>query len=117
MPLVTRTISLVPNFLAKFKYFNNPDLAGDPVFMRNDLSVYLRQKSELFNQIDPDKNPLAHLRFEPKYLRAVCDHIAGMTDNYAQIEFYRLRDRIKSIDGQGSILMDKDILSPSPLNK
>lgn len=39
-------------------------------------------------------NKNANLRSNPKFIRAVCDHIAGMTDNYAENEMARLQEII-----------------------
>lgn len=69
------------------RYFENPGLLPDyrlSQCMDEDTLEAMRNESRR-RAIHRD------LRTRPDFLRAICDHIAGMTDNYAEQQIERLR--------------------------
>ncbi len=74
-------------------YFNEPTLLPDYVLER-----YFQEKNQTFTkQIFNSENILMTLQNDTRFLRTICDYIAGMTDNFALYEAERLA-RLKKIE-------------------
>jgi len=63
-------------------FFNHPKQLPDYV-----LKKYCKKNEIVFNRA---KLPIETIQADPKFVRTICDHIAGMTDQFAAREYNRL---------------------------
>lgn len=63
-------------------FFNHPKQLPDYV-----LEKYCTRSGLEFNRANLD---ITTIKKDPKFIRTICDHIAGMTDQFAAREYYRL---------------------------
>ena len=63
-------------------FFNHPMQLPDYV-----LEKYCTRSGLEFNRANLD---ITTTKKDPKFIRTICDHIAGMTDQFAAREYYRL---------------------------